>query len=159
MFPFMKSLYDMFNSWPLLFSTSTFSGILKCAPAHIIWAIWWEKNKRIFRKTPSLLDHALIKLENSITEIINSSLTNSKDIQSFTRWNKAIAKLWHDIILPIGIPSNWSSIHVRDRSSIKWVPPAPNFFKINFDDSSRGNPGKSGIGVCIRDQFGKMCAF
>lgn len=79
MLPFPKSLWDMFNSWPLLFSTSTFSGIWKCAPAHIIWAIWWERNKRIFGKTSSSLDQVLIKLENLIAEIINSSLTNSKD--------------------------------------------------------------------------------
>lgn len=39
--PFPKSLWDMFNSWPLLFLSSIFSGNQKCAPALIIWAIWW----------------------------------------------------------------------------------------------------------------------
>lgn len=149
----------MFNSWPLLFLSSTFLGIWKCALSLIIWAIWWERNKIFFRKASSSLDRILAKLENSIAEIINSSLSHSKDIQSFTKWDKIIVKSRNGIIIPIGIPLNWSSAHVRDRSSIKWLPLAPNFFKINFDGSFPRNPGKSGIGVCIRDHYEKMCAF
>ncbi|KAF7820665.1 ribonuclease H [Senna tora] len=41
---------------------------------------------------------------------------------------------------------------------VKWKAPAPAIFKINVDGSSRGNPGKSGVGGLIRDSNGTMMA-
>ncbi|KAF7815070.1 Ribonuclease H protein [Senna tora] len=39
---------------------------------------------------------------------------------------------------------------------VKWKAPTPGTFKINVDGSSRGNPGKSGVGGLIRDSNGTM---
>ena len=47
--------------------------------------------------------------------------------------------------------------HIKtNRTRIKWIPPEKGILKINFDGCSRGNPGESGIGVCIRDYEGKI---
>lgn len=39
-----------------------------------------------------------------------------------------------------------------------WYPPSPGFEKLNFDGFLHGNPGISGIAVCIRDNRGDILA-
>lgn len=45
------------------------------------------------------------------------------------------------------------------RESIKWKPLDSSFVKLNFDGSSRGNPGESGIGVSLRNHPGEVFLF
>ncbi|XP_057816505.1 uncharacterized protein LOC131029867 [Cryptomeria japonica] len=42
------------------------------------------------------------------------------------------------------------------RKNIKWSPPPPEFLKMNFDGTCRGNPGVSGYGAIIRDESSDM---
>ncbi|XP_059068229.1 uncharacterized protein LOC131858794 [Cryptomeria japonica] len=42
---------------------------------------------------------------------------------------------------------------------MKWLPPKKGFVKLNFDGAYRGNPGKSRVGVCIRDWLGNVKAY
>ncbi|GLJ30804.1 hypothetical protein SUGI_0611220 [Cryptomeria japonica] len=44
----------------------------------------------------------------------------------------------------------------QNRASVVWTPPKTRNFKINFDGASRGNPGKSGFGAIIRNEFGNL---
>ena len=37
---------------------------------------------------------------------------------------------------------------------MNWIPPKMEVCKLNFDSCSRGNPGDSGAGVCIRNYNG-----
>ncbi|GLJ36789.1 hypothetical protein SUGI_0741920 [Cryptomeria japonica] len=41
----------------------------------------------------------------------------------------------------------------QNKANIVWTPPISRNFKINFDGASRGNPGKSGYGAIIRNEF------
>ena len=45
------------------------------------------------------------------------------------------------------------------RDSIKWEPPDSSLVKLNFDGSSRGNPGESSIRVCLRNHLGEVLSF
>ena len=45
-----------------------------------------------------------------------------------------------------------------DRNKVKWLPPDHGVIKINFVGASQGNPGKSRIGVCLRNEFGHPIA-
>ena len=65
--PLPYTLWELFQSWPILFSKCFFSCIFKCSPALVIWAIWWECNKRIFRNVTNSLDLVLKGLEKSIS--------------------------------------------------------------------------------------------
>ncbi|XP_059073499.1 uncharacterized protein LOC131874235 [Cryptomeria japonica] len=44
----------------------------------------------------------------------------------------------------------------QNRTSEVWIPPKTGNFKMNFDGASRGNPGKSGYGAIIRNEFGNF---
>ncbi|GLJ22072.1 hypothetical protein SUGI_0413690 [Cryptomeria japonica] len=44
----------------------------------------------------------------------------------------------------------------QNRGSIVWTPPSAGSLKVNFDGASRDNPGKSGYGAIIRDEFGNF---
>jgi hypothetical protein len=37
-----------------------------------------------------------------------------------------------------------------------WSPPPADFFKLNFDGASKGNPGAAGFGAVIRNQQGSI---
>ena len=49
MFPLPNTLWDLFNGWPSSNNHSFYACLWKCIPASIIWALWWERNKCIFR--------------------------------------------------------------------------------------------------------------
>ena len=49
MFPLPNTLWDLFNGWPSSNNHSFYACLWKCIPALVIWALWWERNKRIFR--------------------------------------------------------------------------------------------------------------
>ena len=42
------------------------------------------------------------------------------------------------------------------RRKVYWRSSAVEYWKLNFDGASRGNPGNSGLGVCIRDSHGTV---
>ncbi|GLJ30418.1 hypothetical protein SUGI_0602010 [Cryptomeria japonica] len=44
----------------------------------------------------------------------------------------------------------------KNMGSIVWTPPSTGSLKVNFDGASHGNPGKSGYGAIIRDEFGNF---
>jgi ribonuclease HI len=39
---------------------------------------------------------------------------------------------------------------------LSWSPPPPGFVKLNFDGSSKGNPGPASFGAVLRDSAGKI---
>ena len=48
--PLQNNLWDLFQAWLVLYSKYLFANLRKCIPPLVVWAIWWEQNKRIFRK-------------------------------------------------------------------------------------------------------------
>jgi ribonuclease HI len=156
--PLPNSLWDLFQSWPFLFSRSLFASIWKCIPVAVVWAIWWERNKIIFRNEKSNLESVLDGIENAISERVNTNVFNCMNNISVTAWDYLLLKLWKKIKLPPNFSANWNSNHQSDRLHVKWSPPSRNFLKLNFDGCSRGNPGKSGLGACIRNWQGEVVA-
>ena len=156
--PLPNSLWDLFQSWLVLFSRSLFASIWKCIPATVVWAIWWERNKIIFCNEISNLESVLDGIENAISERVNANIFNCMNNILVSAWDYLLLKLWKQIKLPPGFSENWNSNHQSDRLHVKWSPPSRNFLKLNFDGCSRGNPGKSGLGACIRNWQGEVVA-
>ncbi|KAF7806654.1 ribonuclease H [Senna tora] len=64
----------------------------------------------------------------------------------------------HSTMIPWRVVSHHAVKTTKPIRLVKWEAPVPGTFKINVDGSSRGNPGKSGIGGLIRDSNGAMIA-
>ena len=117
----------------------------------VVRAIWWERNKRIFRKESLTLEIVLEGIERSISEVTNSSLKKSKFNPVVTYWDSQIIQRWKHLFIPDGWKIGTSSTSSLSRKQIGWRPPDEGYWKLNFDGASRGNPGPSGFGGCIKN--------
>ena len=63
-----------------------FARIWICAPALVIWAIWWERNKRIFKNEFAEKEIVLQGIEKSISEVNNASLFRCKINPTISIW-------------------------------------------------------------------------
>lgn len=159
LFPLPKSLWEFFQSWLTIYSNSLFSCLWYIIPALVIWAIWWERNKRIFKKLSSDIPSILNTIEWLISEQVNSrSSLHFNPNETFTSWYSSVIAKWKYISPPYSpiFPCIRKSLVCR--SNVKWIPPKPSLIKLNFDGSSRGNLSESGIGCCLRNQSGKVVA-
>ena len=68
--PLSNTLWDMFQDWPRSENHSYYSCIGKCILAIVIWTIWWERNKSIYRNQPSSLESVLSTLEVIVGEVV-----------------------------------------------------------------------------------------
>ena len=134
-----------------------FANIWICVPTLVVWAIWWECNKHIFRKESLPLDIVLNGIERSISEVTNSSLKVIKFNPIVTQWDSQIVQKWKQLFIPNGWKINHSSTSLSTRKNF-WRPPAFGLWKLNFDGASRGNHGPSSFGACIRDPSSQVVA-
>lgn len=155
--PLQNNLWDVFQSWTLLYPSSIFACIWKCIPAITIWTLWWERNKRIFYQEFSLVDKVEAGIEKSVSEIVNAA-TFKVSFNFFSSWDSYIIRDWKSILIPSGSSPTSKDSKAFDRALVNWSPPSNGFVKINSDGSSRGNLGKSGIDACIRDYHGEVLA-
>ncbi|MQM19161.1 hypothetical protein Taro_052161 [Colocasia esculenta] len=69
----------------------------------------------------------------------------------------ALAKIWHCLFLRKASMFCWKVIHrVIPIKLVRWIPPVYGLC-LNVDGASKGNPGLSGGGGCIRDSNGNIC--
>ncbi|KAH0663239.1 hypothetical protein KY284_028170 [Solanum tuberosum] len=126
---------------------------------------WWEIDahhqiKYIFQVVPSIIVWELWKRRNT--------LKNGKKISS----NKVIYQIMHTLILFMKtrrrnctyIPYKWTmvveAIHNYNPTvkvtRVIWGPPDTSWVKVNTDGASKGNPGRSSWGFCVRNNKGDV---
>ena len=103
------------------------------------------------------MDIVLNGIEKSISEVTNSSLKVVKFNLIVTHWDSQIVQIWKLLFIPNGWKINYSSSSPLPRKNF-WRPPTLDIWKLNFDGASKGNPGSSGFGACIRNPFGQVVA-
>ena len=150
--PLPNSLWDLFEAWPVLHEKSLLVPIWKCSPSLVVWALWWERNKRIFRKEQSTVSVVTGIIEKSISELVISNIRKRSSQIGFSNWDNQILKDWKLIYIPNLL--SLTNTFKKDRFNVKWHPPDQGVIKLNFDGASHGNPGLSGIGVCLRNHLG-----
>lgn len=74
--PLPYTLWELFQSRPTLFTNCLFASIWKCIPTTVIWSIWWERNKRIFRQIESPTHLVLEGIEKYASEQVNAYINN-----------------------------------------------------------------------------------
>ena len=133
-----------------------FSCLWKCIPTSVVWEIWLERNKRIFREMSSPIPQILEGLERSIVELVNASVSKYKGKYVFSPWDGYIIQRWKGLLFPHLptplFPSKIPLIHAQT----KLIPPSEGYLKLNFDGASRRNLGNSSYGIVIRDFKGHV---
>ena len=94
-------------------------------------------------------------IERSISEVTNSSLKMIKFNPIVTHWDSQVVQERKLLFIPNGWKISPSPAQILSRKNT-WRPPSSGFWKLNFDGASRGNPGPSGFGACIRNYFGEV---
>jgi hypothetical protein len=119
----------------------------------IIWAIWKERNRRIFRNE-SLPEG---KLKDAIISQIRETMQSrncKKEKAQLTDQDSRILDFFHlkdgCNNTPVG---REPQLQIGDRN---WTPPPLGFLKLNFDRAAKGNPGVAGTGGVIRDSGGNI---
>lgn len=133
------------------FKSKILNFLSKLIPGFLMWIIWKERNRRIFKDHSSPLD----TLWNTICQNIKETL---------------LLQTWHEEDFPSlpqeqNIWANWN-LHwnqeliikgktpAKSKTPEKWLPPSSHMFQLNFDGASKGNPGKAGFGGIFRDHKG-----
>lgn len=67
----------------------------------MVWEVWKEKNRRIFKEKAMPRDCLIKKIEGSITELVNSFarlklITNN----IFSCWDDKMAKIFSGLVIP-----------------------------------------------------------
>jgi ribonuclease HI len=124
-------------------------------PIFILWKIWLERNRRIFRGEHRLVQQIWQRIVGMIQETVEAKC----------EVELPLGKCDTELVERLGILD--SSLALRrtrrrhyekqkvDRIG-KWQPPSYGILKINTDGSSRGNPGPAGIGGIGRDAMGSV---
>ncbi|XP_059066468.1 uncharacterized protein LOC131857768 [Cryptomeria japonica] len=145
-----NDIKSLFQSWPIPTKESTLSLIMELSPSSLVWEIWKERNHKLFDNKSRRIETILNSIAMIIVDSINYKLAFSLGPPKvFSSWDESIRKNWHGI----RIPPSFGKKDNRRKTAI-WSPPKPGWIKLNFDGTSRGNSGPSGIGYVIRDHTG-----
>jgi hypothetical protein len=114
----------------------------------IIWAIWKERNRCIFRNQSwpeGKIKETIISMTRETVQSHNCQIGRVQ----LTDHDSQILEAFH---LKDGRNPNQVSrspqLQVGERN---WKPPLVGSLKLNFDGTSKGNPGRIGMGGVIRD--------
>jgi hypothetical protein len=150
--PLPKSLKELISGWPTNQYYGIYSKLWNISPSILIWEIWKERNRRIFKNQELQVVELQRKIEASIMETLNAHIRKSQfEEGSFSAWDGSIKNKWVNIINP---PQFYKARNKEARVNCKWSPPPVGWVKLNFDGASRGNPGPTGIGCIINNEEG-----
>ncbi|XP_059078037.1 uncharacterized protein LOC131876615 [Cryptomeria japonica] len=152
------NLLSQFMSWPLLFPSSFYSSLWVVAPSLLIWNLWLERNSRIFKHKSSSLTVIIGKVQASISEVVLAFIHRNLDhLRSFSHWDNWVTWRWSLLhLMPShGVITDGVSSTLK-RKMAKWSPPLFPSFKLQFDGASKGNPGRSRVGVIIFHHSSKI---
>jgi hypothetical protein len=122
-------------------------------PGMIIWAIWKERNRHIFRNQSwpeGKIKETIISMTRETVQSRNCQTGRAQ----LTDQDSRILEAFH---LKDGRNPNQfrrpPQLQVGERN---WKPPPLGSLKLNFDGASKGNPGRTGLGGVIRDSKGNI---
>ncbi len=134
-----------FSSWRVPSKNTLIIKLWELILPYLCWGIWKERNDIIFRGVESNPTQVFHKIKVLLHENIKIC---GKGQQPLNEWDAGVMNNWNirNMILNTKDPN--------PRESARWDCRPTNWFKINFDGASKGNPGMAGCGVMIRNSNG-----
>jgi len=133
------------------FQSNLLNNLWQLIPGLLMWNIWKERNRRIFKDQMMPLDQIWNKFHQNIMETLSITAWHTEDLPT-TPLEKAIWGNWEPQIKQNSINKKNLTLHSQEATS--WSPPPLEMHKLNFDGASKGNPGKAGYGGAFRDHMG-----
>ena len=98
----------------------------------------------------------VLALEVAVGEVVVAYIKRTSEHLIVIGWDIALANRWTSLPSPSYQFITFGPHEKPNRKFVKWIPPTRGVCKLNFDGCSRGNPGESGAGVCVRDHNGRV---
>jgi ribonuclease HI len=122
-------------------------------PGMIIWAIWKERNRRIFKNQKWTVEKIKETIISMTRETVQSRNCQPSSAQLTTQDLR--------ILEAFRLKDGHNPFQVRRPAQLQigernWKPPPEGSLKLNFDGASKGNPGWTGLGGVIRDSQGNI---
>jgi exonuclease III len=148
-----SSIRETLANWDAVsFYNPILQRIWQLLPGFILWAIWKERNKRIFNSSSS----PPFTTWDRVTRFIRETVLSSSWLQEDTKCKPEEESILEGWNLPPNMPYQEKKETRKANSPQVWSPPPPGFHKLNFDGASRNNPGPAGFGAVLRDHMGKI---
>eukprot|EP00253_Pinus_taeda_P011126 PITA_11126 len=120
-------------------------------PGLLLWSIWKERNKRIFKDQCSPVEIIWSKLYVNLKETLMLRSWTTEDLPTLDN-EKAIWENWNMQLHQE--PHNKVPPKSSNTKKVSWTTPPKLSFKLNFDGASKGNPGTAGFGGIFRNYVG-----
>ncbi|XP_070005263.1 uncharacterized protein [Nicotiana sylvestris] len=113
--------------------------IMQVLPSWIVWELWKRRNSLNYGKVVSI-SRVIYQVSTTLQALVQE---RKPGLQVPHKWQDLITMLEHYT------PS-------LKFEKVIWEFPLEGWIKVNTDGSSRGNPGRSTIGYCLRDESGDV---
>lgn len=121
-------------------------------PGPLLWTIWKERNKRIFKNQKTSIEIIWKNLFHNIKETLALHQWMTEDFPTQPQ-KLSIRDNWNIQLPQAQLNSNRP--HNATRPPSHWIHPPKKVIKHNFDGASKGNPGKVGFGGIFRNHEGR----
>jgi exonuclease III len=135
------------------FHSPLLNRIWQLTPGFILWQVWKERNRRLFRNIFLPWQQCWTNCRRNILETLHLHPWTEQDL---TGTPSEILILKHWLPLPPLPPAPTSPTLVPTPRPSSWSAPPIDFLKLNFDGASKGNPGAAGYGVVFRNHHGRI---
>eukprot|EP00253_Pinus_taeda_P005945 PITA_05945 len=145
-------IIDTIRQWPKIpYDCEILNYLWNIIPGTVLWNIWKERNRRIFKNQSSPIEEIWSRLYGNLRETMLLRSWTKEDLPT-TDNEKNILDNWK-----LQLPQEYA-MHQKTNCNIKevksWIAPPINSYKLNFDGASKGNPGPAGFGGIIRNHNG-----
>nr|XP_016460879.1 PREDICTED: uncharacterized protein LOC107784288 [Nicotiana tabacum] len=113
--------------------------VLQALPTCIAWELWKRRNSFKYRE------------EVSVSRVIYRMSSTMKALVQLKKHGLHVPKKWLDLLTMM---EQYAPRLKYEK--VLWEFPPRGWIKVNTDGACRGNPGKSLIGLCIRDEVGDL---
>ncbi|XP_019248338.1 PREDICTED: uncharacterized protein LOC109227594 [Nicotiana attenuata] len=113
--------------------------VMQALPSCIVWELWKRRNSLKYGEVVS------------VSRVIHQASTTLQSLVKLRKPGLRVPHRWHLLLSTL---ENYTSRLRFDK--VTWEFPIEGWLKVNTDGASRGNPGRSSIGFCIRDDMGDV---